>query len=982
MSLKPKVFRSLLLLLALSLPSLALSAQCDGVSGGELLADNGTRYVPVCLDDEEGLTEVIRSGFSGANSQYFLTNAAGFIIRQLDGAPPFDLTDLRSGVFAIWSVAYSGSLTGVAIGDNICASGATGCFSISNALVVNRKRGDDCDDFCPVSAGMLTVAGTDMTEIYVCQFDGNGVPVGVDLTGELEGDNMTFIITNDNNEILAIPEGSGPFDLDVAGEGVCLIWHLSFLDGLEGLEVGNTPDDFVGCFNLSNPVTAERQAVDGGRLFLVGNEEVNEITICAGDGESDAFETMLMGAQGDSMSYVITDADNIILMLADGPPFDLEGAGPGTCRIYHVSWNRELTGLAVGNNINDLVGCWDRSGAITVNRNGGLEAGSLTLAGDTATETFLCLVDDFGLPVGVDLTGDVSGDSTTFLITNANNEILAIPDNAGPFDLSVAGNGTCLIWHLAYKEGFAGLAIGNTPEDFVGCFALSNPVTVVRQVVDGGRLFLAGDEEINEITICAGDGESDAFETMLMGAEGDSMSYVITNADNEILMLAAGPPFDLEGAGAGLCRIYHVSWNGALEGLVVGENIDNLVGCWDRSGAISVNRVAAEICTASGEFTANLSGVVEVPCPVTTTGTGTITATLANGQLTVSGSFSGLTSDFDADIAGGAHLHLGMAGMGGPVALLLNSDLDDDLRGGSFAADSNVFDLNAEQLAALLNRGMYVNIHTEDFGPGELRGQLVPADADAYKMAYLLGVNEVPSVVTSAIGGIVLERTGNTITVSGSVNGLTAPVATQLVGGAHIHQATAGRNGPIVFPLNLELSADSLSAVFLPDSNVFELSEEQLAALDMDMLYVNVHSAFSLPGELRGQLTDMAVASFYANAAGHQARPVAINTPGNGRIMINYDGAGSISVTGSVDDLQDTIATSIAGGAHLHLGLPGQTGGVEFVLNVELDDDRQGGVFLADSNTFTITEDQLQTLLDRGYYLNVHSGAFPSGEVR
>ena len=64
--------------------------------------------------------------------------------------------------------------------------------------------------------------------------------------------------------------------------------------------------------------------------------------------------------------------------------------------------------------------------------------------------------------------------------------------------------------------------------------------------------------------------------------------------------------------------------------------------------------------TGVNEFTAYLNGSQELPCPVTTTGSGLVTASLDGNTLTVSGSFTGLESDFDPSVAGGgAHLHAG-----------------------------------------------------------------------------------------------------------------------------------------------------------------------------------------------------------------------------------------------------------------------------------------------------------------------------------
>ena len=42
------------------------------------------------------------------------------------------------------------------------------------------------------------------------------------------------------------------------GPGTCLIWHLRYEDGLEGLEMGMNANDLSGCYDLSNYIEVVR----------------------------------------------------------------------------------------------------------------------------------------------------------------------------------------------------------------------------------------------------------------------------------------------------------------------------------------------------------------------------------------------------------------------------------------------------------------------------------------------------------------------------------------------------------------------------------------------------------------------------------------------------------------------------------------------------------------------------------------------------
>ena len=106
----------------------------------------------------------------------------------------------------------------------------------------------------------------------------------------------------------------------------------------------------------------------------------------------------------------------------------------------------------------------------------------------------------------------------------------------------------------------------------------------------------------------------------------------------------------------------------------------------------------------------------------------------------------------------------------------------------------------------------------------------------------LSGAQEVPPVTTSASGS-------GTITVNADMS-VSGSVTTSGVPGtmAHIHNAAAGKNGPVIIPLTK--SGDNTWAV--PAGA--KLTEAQYKAYEAGDLYVNVHSAAHKGGEVRGQL--------------------------------------------------------------------------------------------------------------------------------
>lgn len=301
---------------------------------------------------------------------------------------------------------------------------------------------------------------------------------------------------------------------------------------------------------------------------------------------------------------------------------------------------------------------------------------------------------------------------------------------------------------------------------------------------------------------------------------------------------------------------------------------------------------------------AHLSGRNEV-LPVATAASGMVTATLTDDELTVEGQFSGLTGNFDATVAGGAHIHLGYTGQNGGISLSLTTLPDLDLKGGVFSSASNTFLLTDEQKTALMNRQFYINIHTTAYRSGEIRGQLLPA-ADQHYRVNLLGSNEVPAVMSTGRGGLSLEVSGDQLVVTGAFSQLEGDF-----NASHLHLGMAGANGGVEFPLMATVDTGGKSGVFTAADNTFTLTDEQKAAIEARRYYANVHTTQVGSGELRGQVTGMADVVFRAHLAGANEVP-SIVSGGAGVIQAELFGD-SLVVSGSFAGLESAVATNIAG---------------------------------------------------------------------
>jgi len=106
----------------------------------------------------------------------------------------------------------------------------------------------------------------------------------------------------------------------------------------------------------------------------------------------------------------------------------------------------------------------------------------------------------------------------------------------------------------------------------------------------------------------------------------------------------------------------------------------------------------------------------------------------------------------------------------------------------------------------------------------------------------LSGDREIPPVTTVASGtGTIIVGADKSVSGNATVSGVS-------VTAAHVHEAAAGKNGPIVFPLTK--TSDTVWTV--PAGT--KLTDAQYESYKAGNLYFNIHSATNKAGEIRGQI--------------------------------------------------------------------------------------------------------------------------------
>jgi hypothetical protein len=355
---------------------------------------------------------------------------------------------------------------------------------------------------------------------------------------------------------------------------------------------------------------------------------------------------------------------------------------------------------------------------------------------------------------------------------------------------------------------------------------------------------------------------------------------------------------------------------------------------------------AADLAVDGEPFVASLRGVDEVP-PVTTNATGALTLLLDRSRTVVSyrleQSVSGATAAF---------LHIGSPGeVGSPEIALAPLSAD----------ASGTASLTPSEVAALDAGRFYVNVKSNAFPGGEIRGQVLRPGERVY-VGDLNGAQQTPPVATAASGRITFILGPVGVDARCPPPGacvkwrVTTAGITPIFG--NLHRGPAGLVSHLVL-----MGFDPLGPVI---TGIEPFEAGQVADLQRGLHFGDMHSASFPDGELRGQLIEAGETLYTAILSGGEVVPP-VATAGAGGIGLILDAARtSIRYDGLVTGLVPTAA-------EIHLGPIGSSGGAVYSLS------------LAGA---TISGDQAVTALDLidldagSWYVDVHSAAQPAGEIR
>ncbi len=313
----------------------------------------------------------------------------------------------------------------------------------------------------------------------------------------------------------------------------------------------------------------------------------------------------------------------------------------------------------------------------------------------------------------------------------------------------------------------------------------------------------------------------------------------------------------------------------------------------------------------------------------------------------------------NVDDATAAHIHTGRIGMNGNVLAPLEQDSTD----ANVWATAEGTQIDAATFEVLASGGHYVNVHSDTYENGVIRGQIL-TDNFTFVSFKLDGEQQVPAVNTMAKGDgyALVDMNDYSLELTVVTEGVLDASA------AHIHTGRIGTNGDVL--VTLEQSTEDMNVWMAPEGTM--LDADIFATLASGGHYINVHTPDNASGELRGQiLTDNFVLATFALQGSQEVPAVDTMAMGSGYALVDMNDY-SLELKVVTEGLDDATA------AHIHTGRVGANGDVLVALTQSMDDDN---VWMTDAGLM-IDADTFATLASGGHYVNVHSESNASGELR
>jgi hypothetical protein len=560
---------------ALSFPSGAFIDQTTFSDECADLSDNFITIIKTNLDGasvrlSDGRSEILDCGNSVntlaltmANASalvqqyaYLLTDSQNKLIRLYRDNKVVLLPE-ENGDFRIWGLAYSGTLLTTAGEDVRGTVHSNGCYELSRNFVQVKRR---------VVEGGIVVSSSGTNAVLGCI--GTAVPLQVEarFSRAPKGDKSMFILTDSGNRILST-QSNAVFSFDGFNAGVYRIWHAAYSGNFLAISGQNITTAALSdtCADLSdNFLELTLDMVDGGRVAISGDTSSTR-TICLGQG-SGFISLQNNSKAGTTYRYVLTNANDQVILVLIGSSIDLSVAPPGEYRIYGVSYTGRLL---LGNNakIREAVisdRCYALSSNFITIRNERVRGGVIAFSNGSTEDRYVCPDNSAGAQRITFQRGASQGPFFVYLVTNSSGLVAGI-SNTDAVDFSQYPSGEYRVWGLAYAGNLlARPGFNPASGPFVdGCYALSeNALRILKINPSGGSVAVENGGSM--AFTCSESTQPQPVRANATGVTGGLGTFLLTDKFQKILEVSTSGLFFLDSLEAGEYRIWSLAYNGTL----------------------------------------------------------------------------------------------------------------------------------------------------------------------------------------------------------------------------------------------------------------------------------------------------------------------------------------------------------------------------------------------------------------------------------
>jgi len=549
---------------------------------GGIISIDGNDELEICVSTGGTSQSVMPelTGNLGMGSLWLITTTEGDLL-QFTSSLPINLDSYNADTCLLWHLSFEGNLAGLLVGSNV--SGLSGCYDLSNSVRLVKRHIEGPE-----------IAYNGSHSLFLCDMSELLVNFSPDISGFV-GDSIIWIISDGNGLIVELST-SLPLDLSGYAGGSISVYALA--DPAGSIDTGSSVEELSElCLSLSNGLHIESRTTDAGSLSYQGSTDV---TICEADANGRLISLQAVGHAGNNSRYIVTDENGAILLVQESGLIDFSVLADASFTVYHMDYLGLVTDLSVGSNINSLTGCYSLSNGLRIEFIA-VDGGEITTLMQSY-EISICLSAGDNSIIELLRSGSV-GFSDIWLITDTDNRIQEIYSQL-PLDVSMLESGNYRIWSLAYSGSIQNLELQVSLDDLIGdCFELSNFISLSISDVQGGVI---SSDLGDVIDVCANDGVSDIVNVHLTGNSGQSSLWVLTDTNGVILRFLPFPPIDVDDGQEGVCLIWHLAFSQNIVGLVPGNSIFDLQGCFGLSNAIRFEKEMIE----SGDL--SVMGLTEV----------------------------------------------------------------------------------------------------------------------------------------------------------------------------------------------------------------------------------------------------------------------------------------------------------------------------------------------------------------------------------